>query len=194
MKSVRNLSNKTNNRTRLSAKSKKKGKSIQRKNNLKVYECPFCMKKFPNIKQHIENMHPETEENPSHVEKNESKQEKEVLIKNKKAKGTKRIECKFCKKLVRNLTHLKEHERIHTGDKPFHCIFCNKSFSRLQNLRQHKRIHTGEKSFNCSICNKSFARISNLTQHKDSHTGEKNYACTFCDKIFRLIQFRHMSK
>ena len=82
MKSVRNLGNKTNKRTKLLTKSKKKIKSIQR--TTPVFECPFCMKKFPNIKQHIGNMHPDTEKNQNPIPK--SKQGKEMPAKNKKSK------------------------------------------------------------------------------------------------------------
>ena len=79
--------------------------------------------------------------------------------------------CQFCPKEFKNVSELRKHERVHTGDRPFKCDVCGMSFSQAGNLCAHKRTHTGDRPHKCNKCGRSFKRSSNLRRHERIHSA-----------------------
>ncbi|XP_056263335.1 zinc finger protein 37-like [Pseudoliparis swirei] len=77
--------------------------------------------------------------------------------------------CRLCGKTFANLSALRIHTVVHTGEKPHRCCVCGKGFTQKGNLKCHLRSHSGEKPFCCVKCGKTFTRKVNLKHHLMAH-------------------------
>uniref|UniRef100_A0A673U5P9 Transcription factor IIIA n=2 Tax=Suricata suricatta TaxID=37032 RepID=A0A673U5P9_SURSU len=99
------------------------------------------------------------------------KSQRSQILKNPNILKTYNCTYQDCGKSYTKPSHLRIHERKHTGEKPYECNVkgCTWKFPRSDELSRHKRKHSGERPYLCTKCNRTFARSDHLKQHQRIH-------------------------
>ncbi len=94
-------------------------------------------------------------------------------------------QCAYCSYQSRYTSHLKRHERHHTGDKPFACDSCTYRTTNKTDLKRHVRhVHTKERNFTCAQCDYAAptrVQVNRHTKrrHRDPLRDERPLQCSF---------------
>ena len=70
------------------------------------------------------------------------------------------------------------------AEKKFPCDICGRRFARSSHMRRHQRIHSGEKPYSCHICKRPFARSDYVESHILSHRRNKVHSCFVCGEVY----------
>ena len=95
--------------------------------------------------------------------------------------------------------------RVHTGEKPYKCSYCDRRFKQLSHVQQHTRLHTGtalhttihrySSSYNCTpdISSRDCTQVQQHTRlhtgraaHATAHRYSSSYDCTLLQQFIRL--------
>jgi len=152
-----------------------------------IYPCPTdnCAKMFKihlgkTMRNHLEYVHNIDPDNPP----NDLKEKFESVSNDVPRLGGRRAypcTVEGCSYVGKDITALRYHQPVHTGETMFCCTTCGKKFKYKKELLLCEKRHNGEYNFFCSNCEKRFLSKKKLDLHLRVHTGEKPYSCPVCN-------------
>ncbi|KAL5007622.1 hypothetical protein ScPMuIL_016428 [Solemya velum] len=98
--------------------------------------------------------------------------------------------CEHCGKGFRKQSHVKAHNKLHTGENLYQCETCGKYFMYRHNLISHASIHTGIRPFKCMQCGKTFRRKDDLQSHVRVHTVSSSHGSEEVGLAEALVSMR----
>ncbi|XP_044001934.1 zinc finger protein 236-like isoform X2 [Aphidius gifuensis] len=93
--------------------------------------------------------------------------------------------CWICPAAFRKISHLKAHQRIHSGERPYQCNKCDRKFISNSVLKAHLNTHDETRPYPCPICNAKFSTHSSQKRHMVTHSNKRPFMCPHCHKTFK---------
>ncbi|XP_023345692.1 zinc finger protein 658B [Eurytemora carolleeae] len=146
-------------------------------------KCPIeqCQKMFKiqlgkSMRNHLRNLH---KINPDCLPED---LKTKIEMDNLRVKGRRFHPCDFpgCIYVGKDITALRYHRPVHTGEALFCCTTCGKRFRYKKELFLCEKRHKGEYDYFCVNCDKKFLSKKKLDLHVMVHTGEKPFSCPIC--------------
>uniref|UniRef100_A0A336LX59 CSON004479 protein n=1 Tax=Culicoides sonorensis TaxID=179676 RepID=A0A336LX59_CULSO len=183
----------------------------ERQENLKKYQrndeglyecpkdnCPGLFKNIGHLEMHLENKHPDTDQQSFPCETCGMDFAELLLYKRHfmKMHAPRPYMCDICGNSYPYLESLRVHIVTHIEGRKKDkvecaCTVCGKFFSsEAYMLRHRKEVHFPKdlisKPYECNICNTRWASQSKLRCHMKNHNTSKDYKCEICGKAFNL--------
>ncbi|XP_046356745.2 zinc finger protein OZF-like [Haliotis rufescens] len=156
-------------------------------------KCDLCGKYTTNMKNHMNLMHPKSEETfICGVCGMKFNQCAKLEVHMKIHTEYRLKKCHVCGEGFKRAAALRKHTLTHMKEKMFGCKICGRTMTKLPIFICHVRIHTGERPHECKVCGERFRFSSTLFYHMQAHVGERPHSCAICEK--RFIHMRHLTK